>query len=406
MQFEANADEFHSALRAIIALSSFAKKVKDDTANPCLLTAKDDYVVLEAANYGLYIKQIVKARVKQEGSVGISASVAARCLIKETVKLNYTGKSSTISITSKSYRYRIKELKKAEELVNTGRPNKNRLKSKYFAVVTADTFGTLLSTISFKPGVKDEALRVQLEITKKKNKIGSIVLTGLDAYSFARVEATGEDIAVKKSFKAVLKTTILNNIVKELGIAKVDDDSIGEGVPIRIGLVYDMDGNPALIRFKTETFDIFHPVLSIPFDNVDFVLKKFSNPKNIGCSFIARKQDIYDAIGAVTSVATSSESIVLNMKAQKKEGIIQINTMADDNTAKTEIPAKKIKAKKGMANLAVQSKYFTAFIHLSPDIAPIKIQTCGKSYLRITALKLESSSVEFLISMVSQKQRN
>ena len=241
---------------------------------------------------------------------------------------------------------------------------------------------------------------------KKKGKVGELTLTGLDAYSFARVQASGKDIKVKKSFKAILKTTILNNIVKELGVANVNDEEIGKGVPIRIGLVYDMDGNPALIRFKTSEFDIFHPVLSIPFDNVDFVLNKFTNPDNIGCSFSVKKNDVYEAVGAVLSVAVSSESVILQFKVSKKNKRVTLTTNINNNEAETEIPIKKVKVKKGMSNLAVQSKYFTSFIHLSPDIAPIKIQTCGKAYLRIAALNLESSSVEFLISMVNQKQQN
>lgn len=406
MQFETDASQFNAALRAIIALSSFAKKVKDDTANPCLLTAEKGKVTIEAANYGLYIKQTVEADVQKEGSVGVSASVVNRCLTKNKLKINYTGKSSVVSLTSGTFRYRLKELKTAQELVATGRPNKKRLKSRYFATLSADTFRTLLNTISFKPGLKDESLRVQLEFLKKKGSIGSVVLTGLDAYSFARMEATGEDIEVKKEFRAILKTTILNNIVKELGVGVVEDDEIGRGAPVKIGMVYDMDGNPALIRFTTEEFDIFHPVLSIPFDDISFILRKFRKPENIDCSFVVKKENIREAIDSVLSMARSSESVVLNMKARKKDETVLFTTSVDDNTAKTRIKARSVKAKKKITPLAVQSKYFTGFIHLSPGIAPIKIQSCGKSFLRIAALELESSSVEFLISMVSQKQQN
>ena len=170
MQLEVNAIKLQSALRGIIALSSFAKKVKDDTANPCLLTAENGKLVLEAANYGLYIKQTLDAEVDKEGSIGISASMLSRCTAQGTIKIKYNEKSKSVSVSSAPHRYRIKELKLAEELVTTGRPSKARLKSQYLSSLTVDDFKTLISTISFKPGLKEETLRVQMEFKKKKGK--------------------------------------------------------------------------------------------------------------------------------------------------------------------------------------------------------------------------------------------
>ena len=397
MHFEVNAKKLNQALKSIVALGSFVKTTKSDDANPCLVTAKDDVITIEAADYGFYVKHTLEAAVKKGGTFGVSAMVLSRCRFSETMTLKKGTKRNTVQVSSGSFRYVINELPKAENLITTGIPSRKSLRVKYLASMAADTFKTLIGTTSFKPGLKEESLRVQMEFQKKR-KAGSVTITGLDSYSFARMKAVGQDIKVKKPFKAILKTSLLNNVLKELDVGNVSDEEIGSGPPLKIGMVYDLDNNPSLIRFTTEEFDLFYPVLSIPFDDVSFVLKKFANEDSLDCSFVTQKSSVQDAIGAVTALV-GSDSIVINFKVSRK-GIV-VTTQTDNSKSRTELAAEEVHRNQKSTVICVHSGYFVNFVNLAPEIVPIKIESCGKAYVRISALELESSSIEFLVSQAN-----
>jgi DNA polymerase III sliding clamp (beta) subunit (PCNA family) len=382
MKFKTKSTPLKRAAASLKAISAFSKN-KDDQENPCLITATADGLILESANFGVYVKHVLEAEVEKEGEFGVSASVLEKGITGTDLTVErVTGRKPEdcgLLLRSSRTKHLIGEFKKAQNTVHVGRPRTK--KNRFTAKIPVEFLAELARTVAFKPGLKEESLRVQLAIEN-----GQAEMNGMDSYSFARVRFVHNKIKARGKLQTIMKTSLINNILREL-----DQEEI-----VKIGLINNAAGKPAQIHFSGSTFDIYYPVLNMKYIDLDTYIKNYLKRGKISCSFIADKKELQEAVGHATALKAGAEDVILKIAVSKKNTIISAHSGGGKSNTKVPTKERKIQGKK--QDVFVHQGYFSSFLHLAPEVVPLKVESWGKAYLRVIATNMESDLIEFLVS--------
>lgn len=396
MRIKTDVNEFKQAMSSAVALSAFSKNT-DESSTPCLLSADPDNgtILVEAAAYGLYLSYTLPGEIEEGGKVHFSSGPFSKCRGTGAYTI-YTQRSkkgkkkdTQIIVQSKTARYSSSVLAKNVGFVESSRPD--AAKAQPVARLELANFKDMIGTVSFRPGLKEESLRIQL----KGRPRSTIEVSGLDSYSFARIKQKLTSIRVRKPFNGVMKTGILNNILKGMN---------GEET-VTLKIVMSSEGASALY-FTTDTFELYYPLLTTTFIDIDKTIGPFVDRQPVTCSFTAHKRDIQTAVSDTTAMFTGDTSAILNMQVSKKG----VTVVAEDS-----------KGKEGRSKLSVQEHhvyegtkgsilahqgYFSNFLALAPDMVPLKVESCGQAYVKITAMVKESTLIEYLVSKADPEARS
>jgi hypothetical protein len=391
MKAKVDAVLLKSAGRSIVALSNFpGSDKKDKSPINCLITAKGEKVTVEASGLGIYVKHVIPAEVANEGVASISAATLTKLRSADFLEMQTKGKNA-LALKHKSTRSEIEMPDGVTDQVKGGKPKKGS--STICAVVPVELLKESMKAISFKPGLKEETLRLQVACGKK-----NFEMDGMDSYSFARVSVTDKKLfTCKKPFQLVLRSSVLSNILKE-----IEHD---EG-KVKIGVRKNKAGKPTSISIVSEFFEVHYPTLDTPFIDLGSKLTEFLKSNKVDASFVSDKASLVEVVSDCCALHSSEESggsLKLRLDVTKKK--ITISTDSTGASTKTHLHPSKVKVK-GTRSMWVHEGYFNSFLNLAPEGVPLMVESCGDRYLRLrTGEDLNSGSIEYLVSRVANPSK-
>ena len=384
-----DAQELRAALKAASVIASFSGGKEEGTTEafvPCLLTARKKLLIVEAADYGIYLKFKLPADVQKEGEASVSANLLARCAGDSSFLLTVDPKTSTLLVKTKTTKYSIQQIPAAKESVVANRPDLKKNKVTEAITLPFALLKQAVATVSFKPGLREEMLRIQLKVSKtKKEKVFELI--GLDSYSFARISATGPDISITASLDAVVKTNLLDNIAKQL---------LEKDERVTVGVLTDKTGRQHALAFTAKSFVLYYPVLDVPIIDLDKKLAGFLKKAKVTCSFHASREYLLEGVADLVAIKASAASALIKFLVKKNR--LVLSSDLSGNKAVTRLHCDNVKVAARADTFYIHEGYLTNFLNLAPPESTLQVESCGKAYVQIKTLGLESSSIEFLVA--------
>lgn len=379
--------------RSVMALGAFpGGDKKENQAIACLLTAKKKALIVESAGLGVYIKHTIPASVKKDGVAAIQASKLDKVTGNGSVEISK--KSNAITLQYGSTKGTIEEPAKVEKTVEDGRPKETKVVEH--ATVPIRLLKQALQTVSFKPGLKEESIRLQIQATKDVLEVA-----GVDSYSFARVrmdvsKKTG--IKVDKPFQVVLRSNVLTNILKGV------DDGEDEKTSVSISLRFNKKKDPVAICVKSKYLEVHYPILAVKFIHLGEQVKMFLGKHKVQASFVTKRATLLNTLGECCALHNRDAAAALKIRLRIAKKEIELTTDTVGAKSRTILVPDSVKLKGKEKIASVHEGYLTNFLAISPDEVPLRIESCGERYIRLTAEGPESMSVEYLVAKVVDRQ--
>lgn len=388
MKVEVNAPLLCAAGRSIMALAGFPGADKKEKANThCLLTAEGDKLVVEAADLGIYIKHIIPATVSSPGTAAINAGMLNKIRSQNLVSLvTKDKKAKSILIQYGATKSEIDMPDKVEEAITTSRPSAG---TKVNASIQIELMRESLKAVTFKPGLKEESVRLQFSIDANQMEV-----TGLDSYSFARVIVTDKKMfSCKKGFAVVLRSSALTNILKEM-----DQE---EGT-VKVSVITNKKKQAKLVRFKSKTFEVWYPTLGVPYTDLKKKFKSLMVKQKVNAKFESTKQNLVEVIADCCSLHSSEETGgALKLRFDITKKLVRVSTDSTGAKTRTDLKPSACKIKGEKKTVYVHEGYLSSFLSLAPEGVPLRIESCGEAFLRLVATNLDSGSIEYLVARVA-----
>lgn len=388
MKVKVDAPLLNAAGRSIMALAGFPGSDKKEKANThCLLTAEGDKLIVEAADLGIYIKHILPATVVSAGTAAINAGILNKIRSLDFVSLTTKGKKAkSLLVRYGSTKSEIDMPDKVEESIVNSRPSGG---SKINAQIPIELMKESLKAVTFKPGLKEESVRLQFSVNPKQ-----VEVTGLDSYSFARVLVTDKTMfSCKKRFAIVLRSNVLTNILKEM------EQEEGK---VKISVITNKKKEAKTVRLKSKTFEVYYPTLGVSFVDLRKEFKSLLAKQRVNARFESTKQNLVEVIANCCSLHSSEETGgALKLKFDIAEKMVTVSTDSAGAKTRTELKPSSCKVKGKKKAIYVHEGYLSSFLSLAPEGVPLRIESCGEAFLKLVATSLESGSIEYLVARVA-----
>lgn len=396
MKFKVDGALLRNAGSSILALGGFpGGDKKENQAVSCLLTARKKRVLVEAAGLGIYIKHTLPAVVASEGDVAIFASKIDKISTTGSVEVSSKGEKKVVVVLRYgSTKGEVESPANVKNAITNGRPNAK--KEQVHATIPVQTLKDALHAVSFKPGLKEESLRLQLRASKSEFEV-----SGLDSYSSARVvvaTSKKKGVQVKTPFQVALRSNVLTNILKHINS---DDEEV-----LDIGLRYNKKNEPIAVFLRNKQLEVHYPILAVKFTNLGEKIKSFLSKQKVNARFVTTKHELISALADCCALHNKETISALKITITIGKSDVLLSTDTTGSKSRTELKPDKIKLKsKGKSkSAAVHEGYLSSFLALSPDSVPLKVESCGEAYLRMTADSSDSVSVEYFVARVADRK--
>jgi len=377
-------NDLKSALNSIEALQNMGVDNSSDSLR-CVFSLENDVLCIESAHMGAYVKKILKATPLREGKFGTGLKELTKCKFTGDVTLDYSEEAGKLRATSKNSRFDLPGEQGAVEATEDSRPTE---KGEIHALVPSELMVNAVTAVTFKPGLKQEDLRMQFSITKTEQG-GQLEVVGLDHFSFARFVRSSKDIKVKKNIQFVLQSKSPGVVLKE-----ITSDTLAIGM-----ISSSEDAEPTMVRFKSADADIYYPILNTPYLNAGEVSEDARKGEFNG-GFVAYKKQLREAVGTVRVIGDSATSLVLYLKIEEKD--VRIAAEVKGSVAEAKIDTENVKlGAQSKFIMQISEKYFSDFLAIAPDVVPLRIESWNRKHAIVSALKLESGLIEYFMAQVN-----
>ncbi len=384
MKCKISRKDLKSALNSIEALQNMGVDSSNDNLK-CVFSLEKDTLYIEGAHMGAYVKKTIRATPLREGKFGAGLKELSKCKFSGDVTLDYNQEASKLRATAKRSRFDIPGEQGAIEATEDSRPTE---RGDIHAIVPAQLMVDAVSAVTFKPGLKQEDLRMQFSITKT-DQGGQVEVVGLDHFSYARFVRASKDVQVKTDLKFVLQSKSPGVVLKEITADK-----------LAIGMVASSEGaDPTMVRFKSDDADIYYPILNTPYLEAGEVANDAREGEFNG-GFVAYRKQLREAVNTVRVVGDNATSLILYVKlegtdariAAESGGSVAEANIATDNVRLGDQP---------QFIMQISEKYFSDFLAIAPDVVPLRIESWNRKHAILRALKLENGLIEYFMAQVN-----
>lgn len=383
MKCKISRKDLKSAINSIEALQNMGVDSSSDNLK-CVFSLDKDTLYIEGAHMGAYIRKTLKAVPLREGKFGAGLKELSKCKFTGDVTLDYNQEASKLRATAKRSRFDIPGEQGAIEATEDSRPTE---KGNLHVILPAALMVDAVSAVTFKPGLKQEDLRMQFSITKTPQG-GKLEVVGLDHFSYARCVKTSADIKVKTDVQFVLQSKSPGVVLKEISSDKLS-----------IGMVSSSDTTePTMVRFKSDDADIYYPILNTPYLEAGEVANE-ARAGEFNGGFVAHRKQLREAVNTVRIIGDNSTALVLHIKLEGTD--VKIAAEANGSTAEAEINTNNVKlGDQPVFIFRVNEKYFSDFLAIAPEVVPLRIESWNQKHTILRALKLENGLVEYFMAQV------
>jgi len=340
---------------------------------------------VEGAHMGAYVKKTLKATPLREGRFGARLKELSKCKFTGDVTLDYNEEASKLRATAKRSRFDIPAEQGAVDATEDSRPTD---KGELQAILPAKLMVDAVSAVTFKPGLKQEDLRMQFSITKT-DQGGQLEVVGLDHFSYARFVRASPDVKVKKDIQFVLQSKSPGVVLKEVNAEK-----------LAIGMVSSVeDAAPTMVRFKSDDVDVYYPILNTPYLDAGEVANDARSGEFNG-GFVAYRKQLREAVSTVRVVGDNATSLVLYLKMEGSDA--RIAAEVGGSVAEAAIATDNVRVgDQSPFIMQISEKYFSDFLAIAPDVLPLRIESWNRKHAIVRALKLESGLIEYFMAQVN-----
>jgi len=384
MKCKISRTDLKSALNSIEALQNMGVDSPSDNLK-CVFSLEKDVLYIEGAHMGAYVKKTIKATPLREGKFGTGLKELSKYKFTGDVTLDYSEEESRLRATSNRSKFDVPGEQGAVEAITDARPIE---KGELHAVVPSELMVNAVSAVTFKPGLKQEDLRMQFSITTSKQG-GRLEVVGLDHFSYARFVRESKGIKIKKDVQFVLQSKSPGVVLKE-----VNSDTLAIGM-----ISSSKDADPTMVRFKSTDTDVYYPILSTPYLEAGEVAEE-SRRGTFNGGFVAYKKQLREAISTVRVVGDNATALVLLVKMEGKE--VKIIAESKGSVAEATVATENVKlGSQPSFIMKVSEKYFSDFMAISPDVVPLRIESWNQKHAIVSALKLEAGLIEYFMAQVN-----
>jgi hypothetical protein len=399
MRVKIDSGQLKRAAKAVVSLNSFAKEKKseatvDKDTFPCMLTARKGKLSVEGTIFGLYLRYDLDAEVKQEGRFGAVAAPLKNLPENETLELSRVSstegkgkekvQTSKLRIKLRTSNYILSEHTQAEEIVSSGRLYDRKQIKKHQATLPFSVLKEAVSSVTFKPGLPTETLRLQIAIKK-----GIFEVSGTDTFGMARMQIQDKRIKVVRPISVMVKTGLLGLLAEEL-MTEEDEEAT-------VGVLMDQDKQPVALFVGTSRMELWHPVLSGTTErNYEELIGAYYEQHKIRVKFKAQTKEIQSAVNTVTALWSGDSASSIELVANSGAVSLQAETQGQTSNA-VMLTEGKIVAK-GEQSVKLPLHYLKAFLGLAPALINLEVNVCGEEIIHLVAQVEPSKRAEFVLS--------
>jgi DNA polymerase III sliding clamp (beta) subunit (PCNA family) len=326
MKFSIKTDSLKKSLSAVQSLI---------TENQILLTANDDtgYIIIEAGNNGIYLKQRIKAEVESGGFTVLNSTYLSSLKLGERVDLQKNG--NALAFKSGKLSGRI-ETHQSHQKIADQRPQED-IEAQTLVLREIITKGVKKSNFSAIIASAQEGLRVKLDT--------DLTISNTDSYRLSLFKSKLP--APSKPIDFLIKPDILASV-----LSKMDEPEVWLGL------------KKGIIRIASPSFEFYHPVLQIEPTDVEGWVNDL-DPKDKICEIQTKTQDLLGLITGVGSIAKGGSGEEVDLKCSLVNNIFSVEVGAIHGSAKGDIVVEQSSADKHHFTLSY--KHTTEMLSLIND---------------------------------------
>jgi DNA polymerase III sliding clamp (beta) subunit (PCNA family) len=363
------AKELKAAIKAVTALHAFGES--GETRQPCVLTVTDEALLLESAKLDAYMVKRVPATVLRTGTLGINSLLLADTEKKLSGEVVLDYDKGQLAITHGKTRYRLAPDDKAAADVREQRGDVTKVKTMAKLPLQAFQSGAKFAT--YKSEIQSD-FDVQITI-----RDGYFEYCGRDQLSYGRFEMENSSVQAKKDIVFVLGNSLLHKVVTEI----VDNK-----------ILVGMSKDKAIVRFKSNDLDFYHPTMDRKIFATEKVVKKITKSKDsqCNCRFQITQAELKKGIELVLPIGRKAAESVMTFFVKGKG--VQLRLEAADNSAVHQLKTEALKTR-GDQQIVVRANYLAEFAKAAPTIVPLTVESWNGKYMRIF-VEEEQSKIDYM----------